>query len=253
MTADVIDPAASPPPDSLDYFDQVNQELLRRLPRGVGRLLEVGCGTGSLGAAYKQDNPAAEYWGIELYERAAERAAERLDRVLCANAEDPDLLSAIAPGTIDCLVYGDTIEHFRDPWLTLRHHSQWLVAGGQVVACVPNVQHWSLVHELLRGHWRYADRGLLDRTHLRFFTREGVQDLFTEAGLHLEVIDSSYLGPPCPGESYEFQVALAGAIAATGGDAEQFQTQSEIFHHLVLARKPAAVVHPGPETAVVWF
>src|SRR5262249_50822429 len=150
-------------------------DLLRLLPREARVIVEVGCGSGALGAAFKRINPAARYLGIERHAPAAFQAGGGLDRGVLGDAglTTPQQLG-ITPGEVDVLVYGDVLEHLADPWALLRQQVPWLRPGGLVLACVPNVQHWSVLAELLRGRWRYRDEGLLDRTHLRFFTLEGV-------------------------------------------------------------------------------
>ena len=87
--------------------------------------------------------------------------------------------------SVDCLVFGDVLEHLVDPWAALTRLSRLVREGGQVLACIPNVQHYSVIVNLLRGKWDYQDEGLLDRTHLRFFTLSGIQDLFAKAGLRV--------------------------------------------------------------------
>ena len=74
---------------------------------------------------------------------------------------------------MDCLVYGDVLKHLKDPWSLLREHRAFLSERGLVLACIPNIQHWTILTALLRGQWNYQEEGLLDRTHLRFFTLTG--------------------------------------------------------------------------------
>ena len=74
---------------------------------------------------------------------------------------------------MDCLVFGDVLEHLVDPWAVLARLARLVCDGGQILACIPNVQHYSVIVSLLRGKWDYQDEGLLDRTHLRFFTLVG--------------------------------------------------------------------------------
>jgi hypothetical protein len=82
----------------------------------------------------------------------------------------------------DALVLGDVLEHFQDPWRVLTELRSFITPDGMCVACIPNVGHWSMVAELLQGKWRYADQGLLDKTHLRFFTLDTAVELFEKAG-----------------------------------------------------------------------
>jgi 2-polyprenyl-3-methyl-5-hydroxy-6-metoxy-1,4-benzoquinol methylase len=90
----------------------------------------------------------------------------------------------------DYIIFADVLEHLVDPWATLKHYSQLLTSGGKIIASIPNVRNLGLLYNLIiKGRWTYSDSGLLDRTHLRFFTRVEIQDLFSESGLTIEKID----------------------------------------------------------------
>lgn len=167
------------------YYDRVNPDLLHRIPVTARTVLEVGCGAGALGAAFKAIQPEVVYVGLEQVEEAAAVAAGRLDHVLRADAEDPELALPELP-PLDCLIYGDVLEHLKDPWATLRRHAALLHDEGVLLACVPNVQHWSVLAHLLQGRWPLAEEGLFDRTHLRWFTRDSLRELVAGCGLQLQ-------------------------------------------------------------------
>lgn len=112
-----------------DYYDRVNPDLLQRIPVTARAVLEVGCGAGALGAAFKAIRPEVVYVGLEQVEAAAKVASGRLDHVLRADAEDPQLALPPLP-PLDCLIYGDVLEHLRDPWATLRRHAALLADEG---------------------------------------------------------------------------------------------------------------------------
>ena len=164
------------------YYSNVNQDLLARIPLTARSVLEFGCGAGSLGAAYKLRNPSAQYFGVEAMPGPASDAAGLLDRVWHADEEDESLFEDDPP-LVDCLVYGDVLEHLRDPWACLARHLRFLAPGGVVVACIPNVQHWSVFAKLLQGQWPLEDQGLFDRTHLRWFTRDSILEGCRQQGL----------------------------------------------------------------------
>lgn len=164
------------------YYGNINLDVLRKIPVQSRRVLEIGCGFGRLGQAFKARVPASAYWGVELMDEPAQQARARLDGVLCANIEhDVGRVRELADH-FDALVLGDVLEHFQDPWRVLKALRSFMTPDGVCVACIPNVGHWSMVTELLQGKWRYADHGLLDRTHLRFFTLDTAVELFEKAG-----------------------------------------------------------------------
>ena len=105
------------------YPDNANHDLLERIPLSAGVVLDVGCNTGALGAAYRRFNPRARLLGIEKDPVAAERAAHRLDQVAVVDVEQ-DPLPFTLDRPIDCIVYGDIIEHLRDPWAVLRRRQR---------------------------------------------------------------------------------------------------------------------------------
>jgi len=135
-----------------------------------------------MGEAFKARSPLAQYFGIELVDAVAEQARAVLDGVLCANIEDDLTLPMRLAPSFDALVFGDVLEHLRDPWQVLSQLRQYIEPGGSCIACIPNVAHWSLISGLLGGKWDYADAGLLDRTHLRFFTLASAVAMFQKAG-----------------------------------------------------------------------
>jgi methionine biosynthesis protein MetW len=145
------------------------------------RVLDVGCATGYLGEVLMERGCRVK--GVELDEAAALEAAKVLDEVVVADLEQVDLAERFGDEKFDVIVFGDVLEHLRDPGRLLRSAAQLLDEGGSFVISVPNVTHAALRLALLQGRWTYTDRGLLDSTHVTFFTRASLIGLIRDSGL----------------------------------------------------------------------
>ncbi len=154
--------------------------LMIRMVGGGKRVLDVGCWNGDMGSRLRANN--REVVGLEKDSAAAAIASERLDRVVCGDIEELDLPATLGQERFDAIVLGDVLEHLSEPGDVLRRLRPLLAPGGSIVASIPNVAHGSIRLNLLNGEFRYTDVGLLDRTHLRFFTRRSLESLFEEAG-----------------------------------------------------------------------
>ena len=163
------------------YFEQEREEMLALLPEmAVTRALDAGCGEGLFGARLKE-RTGAEVWGMELDKAAAGKAREVLDRVV-----EGDLaveLGELPPGHFDCIYFNDVLEHLYDPGAAVRAVRPALAEGGIVIASIPNVRFHKVLYKLVfKGSWNYKMRGVLDWTHLRFFTRSSMVEMFERAG-----------------------------------------------------------------------
>ena len=169
---------------SKSYFGTPRREMLEFIPEGVSSVLEIGCGTGAFGALVKQRRGCCRYTGVELMSEAAEHARTRLDEVIVANIEQTPL--PFPHETFDCLVCNDVLEHLVDPWAALRMLTGFLRPGGYIVISLPNVRFSEVVKNLVvRKSWEYEEQGVLDRTHLRFFTESSIRTLLESAGLEV--------------------------------------------------------------------
>lgn len=166
--------------------DGYNADLLAILPNSARRVVEVGCSSGALARAYKETNPECEYIGIEVDNTYADAARRYCDRVLVGNIETmtEEVFSTITPS--DCWIFGDVLEHLYNPWDVLARIRSHMTSDHCIVACIPNMQHWSVQASLMAGAVFYQDSGLFDRTHIRWFTRMTIIDMFTKAGLVIE-------------------------------------------------------------------
>lgn len=167
-----------------NYFSTIRDELIQEIPIGSGSVLEIGCGQGETGAMLKKEGRARWIACVELSEQAAQRARERLDFVISGNIEHLEL--PFKAGQFDVLLLGDVLEHLIDPWGQLKRLMNYLAADGTVVASIPNVRNWRVLFPLLfLGKWEYGADGILDRTHLRFFTRNSIVTMFNANGLRI--------------------------------------------------------------------
>ena len=217
------------------YPDIANTELLTRIPLSARVVLDVGCATGALGAAYRRFNPRARLLGIDSNPEAASLAAQRLDEVAMVDMEEQPLPFDL-PGGIDCLVYGDVIEHLRDPWWVLAEQAEALNPEGMVLICVPNVEHWSFVARLMRGDWAYERAGLLDETHLRWFSLESMRETLVEAGLALCDVQPRVFDQD---QARAFVNTLAPALRAMNIEPEAYFNRAAPLQYVWRARKEA--------------
>ncbi len=155
------------------------------VPARTQALLDVGCGTGRLGASLKALG-IPRVVGVELNPVAAEEARAVLDEVVVADVERDDL--PFEDASFDCIVYGDVLEHLTDPWTTLVRQRRLLAPAGTVIVSIPNVAYWRNVLNVVRGRWEYTASGPLDATHLRFFTWTGIEQLLDQAGYRVEQV-----------------------------------------------------------------
>lgn len=169
------------------YFGYDRPEMLIYVPQGGQRVLEVGCGEGGFGALLKERGGITVV-GIEPVEAAAKVAVHRLDRVWQMGIEEG--IRQLADERFDSIVCNDVLEHLLDPWEVLRGLRPLIAPGGVLVASIPNVRYMPVLKELvLEGLWRYQERGVMDKTHLRFFTQRSIKELFDHSGYLMERIE----------------------------------------------------------------
>lgn len=184
-----VSPAASAPRSlqsfyadkGSDYFVGLRTDILEALPTDPNaRILEIGCGLGATGEAALGTGRAGYYCAVELDRSAAETAAKRLSQVLCGNVEQMDL-DALG-SDYDALIMSEVLEHLIDPWGLLANLLPRMRPGGLVFASSPNISHNRVLRDLLAGRFDYQAVGVMDRTHLRWFTPNSYREMFEQAG-----------------------------------------------------------------------
>ncbi len=164
------------------YFEDINWGLLRLWgARSGASILDVGCGYATTSQRLRALGNRVT--GIESSREAVEVAKSRLDEVIEADLQD---LSALGDRRFDCIIFADVLEHLPWPLEILRKYHPFLEPDGSVIVSLPNVGLWSMRLSLMAGRFEYGDTGVLDRTHLRFFTRRTARRLIEDAGLVIE-------------------------------------------------------------------
>lgn len=189
------------------------------------RVLEIGCDLGATLLDIKNKYPNSQLYGLEINEPAAEIAGH-LAKVVVGNIEDKEIPFE---GTFDYILFGDVLEHLRDPQGVLRYCKEKLSEHGAVVACIPNLMNIAVMRQLINGRFQYQDTGLLDRSHIHFFTYYQIILMFQEEGYTLEEMRN--IAPPFTPEDEELARKLLGL--STDTDLHMYQT----FQYLVRARK----------------
>lgn len=178
--------------DNGDYYSHIRGEIALLLPGSMRRVLEIGCGSGDTLAWLQSSGNARTTYGIELFSESAEAARTKVDRVICGDFEALELPEDFSG--FDVILCLDVLEHFVDPWKALRRIGALLAPGGCIITSIPNVRYFRVVLPLLLyGRWQYENSGILDRTHLRFFTKQTAIELMTSSGLTLDALSSTGL------------------------------------------------------------
>lgn len=217
------------------YDDAPRRDLVSLITESPGSVLEIGCGTGATGALIKQKFTDTWYVGMEIDEGAAVIAQRRLDRVFAGNIEQVDLADyGLTKESFDLIICGDVLEHLYDPWRVIRLLRDYLKPKGCVLASIPNAQNIHLILHLLNGNWTYAKHGLLDATHIRFFTLSEIVKLFSGTGYEI-VRCANILQQQPEGDGWPRNLELGRVLLRNicREEAERLYT----FQYLIVARK----------------
>lgn len=167
----------------VSYYNNYRSEMNPFLPGSYETVLEIGCGEG----LYRQNClPAAEYWGVEPHKESASKAMEKIANVL--NGTFEEVATKIPDSYFDLVICNDVIEHMIDPDVFLEKKGK-MKPGAMLVGSVPNVRFLpNLLELLVQKDWAYMDSGILDRTHLRFYTQKSLKRSLRNAGYSVELM-----------------------------------------------------------------
>lgn len=161
------------------YFNHNRQEMLQYIPKGSKFILDVGCASGKFGLALKKQIPCI-VWGIEPNHEASKIAKYNLDNVI--NSKFDDNIDFCGQ-KFDCIIFNDVLEHLPNPNEVIEIAKKYLNPNGYIVSSIPNVfYYWNFIRNILHEDWKYEDAGIMDKTHLRFFSSSSIKRMFVESG-----------------------------------------------------------------------
>lgn len=176
------------------YFQSRRVEMLEFVPITANKIVEFGCGAGMFSEQIKERQNACVY-GVDIMSEPLILARQKLDQVFQRDIENG--LDFLRGEKFDCAIFIDVLEHLKSPWKVLSDLRNYLVEGGVVVASIPNVRHYEVIKSLiLRKRFEYQDEGVMDRTHLRFFAKDDIIDLFQDCSYKVTKITGVQGGFP---------------------------------------------------------
>lgn len=169
-----------------DYYFSERKELISFIPSGIRKTLDVGCASGTFSEQLKK-NFNTESWGIEIVEEYAMMAKEKLDHSLHGSFDD--VYHNLPENYFDCIFFNDVLEHMIYPEDCLKKIKKNLQSGKTIIASIPNIRYINILKNLLfKRDWKYEDSGIMDRTHLRFFTKKSIIRMFEDCGYKIQYI-----------------------------------------------------------------
>jgi 2-polyprenyl-3-methyl-5-hydroxy-6-metoxy-1,4-benzoquinol methylase len=255
-----VEKAAATPPHAFKYTEfrsepgSTHNKIVSLVPPAT-HVLEFGCATGYMSEVLKA-KLGCTVTGIEISPEAAAVAEQHLERVIVGDAERIDYAAELAGEEFDVVLFADDLEHLKEPADVLRRIRPFIAENGVVVASIPNIAHGSVRLALLGGEFRYRDWGLLDDTHLRFFTRASIQDLFEETGYvvthwvrqRLDVDETEISVPDVPDavrewfakdpETTTYQFVLRALVSDSASQLKTLREKLEALHDEVEELRP---------------
>jgi 2-polyprenyl-3-methyl-5-hydroxy-6-metoxy-1,4-benzoquinol methylase len=176
---------------SKNYYSLPRLDILSLINGKHKKILEIGCAFGELGKAIKRSFPEVIIDGIELNPQSIDFLKSNYNKIIIGNIEVIDLNKI--DNEYDLIIFADVLEHLYDPWRILNLLREKLNENGNVIVSVPNIRNSGILFSLIfRGKFEYAESGLMDRTHIRWFTRHEISKALDNAGLQILRINVNY-------------------------------------------------------------
>jgi len=187
-------------------FEAERDDLVRLVPEGIKKVLDIGCAMGGYGKKLRQIRPDVFLTGVELNPTMATSASKHYDEIVISPIEKVDL----GPGGYDLVNCGDIIEHLEDPWGMLAMFHGLLKTDGYLILSVPNAGHWTVTKDLLQGKFEYIPLGILCIAHLRWFTEPSIRNSLENAGFRIDIFEREQITPTPNGEAFIESVCSSG-------------------------------------------
>jgi 2-polyprenyl-3-methyl-5-hydroxy-6-metoxy-1,4-benzoquinol methylase len=169
------------------YYGNARSDIAPFLPSISDKILEIGCGDGATLNWLKSSNKCRYTVGMEYFPSAAEKAQECCDEIYSGPVENH--IGGLSDESFDMVLCLDVLEHLQDPWVILNEIYRVLRPGGILICSLPNVRHISVILPLIfKNQWAYQPSGIMDSTHLRFFTTRSALDALSDAAFHVEKV-----------------------------------------------------------------
>lgn len=186
-----------------NYYNEIRSEVAEYIPRNVRKVLEIGCGEGSFRSFFDDE---VEYWGIEPNTLVANIAKNKLSKVL--NGTFDEVEDKLIESYFDLIVCNDVIEHMVDPKVFMQSIKKYMASEASMLISIPNVRYLTNIYDLLiKKDWQYRDAGILDYTHLRFFTKKSLENFIHSEGYSIRLIEGINQPDDKVYKKYIFQIA----------------------------------------------
>lgn len=214
------------------YYSNVRKDLIAFIRHEQSehiRVLEIGCGIGATLGKIKYKYPNSEVYGVEIVDKVAKLGASNFE-IICENIEDNSL--PFEERYFDYIIFGDVLEHLREPETVLLNIKRYLKPGGSIIASIPNIMNAETIYQLLHGFFTYEQAGIRDRTHLRFFTLYEIVNMMERVGYQIKEIDMSRAQGLTTRDFSEFfdkLLAIEGVAERKYFDALQYLFRAEVI------------------------
>ena len=175
----------------IGYYENIREDMLKYIPEGTKKTLEFGCGCGGFSALVKQKRNV-EAWAVEIDKKSAQQAEKKLDKVI--NSDATNAVDQLPDFYFDCIIFFDILEHLEDPFSLLKAVKRKLSNEGIIVMSLPNIRYYRVfVKFVIHGTWDYKDHGVMDKTHLRFFTYKSIHNTLKKLGFEIITLEGIHL------------------------------------------------------------